>query len=121
MRSIFRRRFVAWTVLLAVLYAAVSPAVAAYAYAADPVAFAEICRTVDADAADTRQAPPPKAAHTVQCLFCISGTPPLPQAPVAVSAAVPFATYVTSLHADADRPYDASAYTPASPRAPPLA
>jgi hypothetical protein len=121
MPSLFRRRCVAWTVLLAVLFAGLSPALAALAHAADPVAYAGICRTGNS-AADTRQPSPPQTGHQFHCcLLCVSGVPPLPSSPLAAYDSLPHAPSPALLRADTDRPYDASAHTPAIPRAPPRA
>jgi hypothetical protein len=121
MRFLFRRRCVAWTVLLAVLFAGLSPVLAALAHAADPVAYAEICR-IGGSAADTRQAPQPQTGHQSHCcLLCVSGAHPLPSSPLTVYNRLPHVSSPALLRADTDRPYDASAHAPAIPRAPPRA
>ncbi|MBX9812816.1 MAG: DUF2946 family protein [Burkholderiales bacterium] len=121
MRSSFHR-FAAWIALFAVLFAAVSPAVAAVRYLSDPIAFAEICRAGNAGAAADAQetpVPQPGAARQAHCIFCISGSWQASAVSVFVFDIPRVSELVLPVEGDAPRPYDSTAFSPSSPRAPP--
>jgi len=118
------RRFAAWIALFAVSFAAVSPVAAAAHRWSDPAAFAQVCRSGNADAAaDSQQAPSPRSpggAHPAHCPFCCSsGDWQTPAAPGFSLVVARVAERVSPVAGGLLRFHDATAFSPSSPRAPP--
>lgn len=116
-----QRRFIAAFALLALLFGAVSPALAVVRQALDPAAFASICRVDDSAASH----PEGKAAHdrlkAAHCPLCLGHA-----APPSAAAHVPQCIGAVSelrLPAQAAEPLfaDTAALQPLNSRAPPRA
>ncbi len=86
MFSLRRKTFVAWIALVAVLYAAATPVLAALGSQAQPGILAEICTMAGIKPAADQPAVPAEnwAQHQQHCVFCISGAwqPPVNASPV---------------------------------------
>ncbi len=116
-----RKITVAWIALLAVLYTAASPALAALRFQAQPNVLTGICTLDGIKAAPLQPADPVNntAPHERHCIFCISGAW---QVPVEGSPSVVAPASINSVIAelrDDIRPHHSAALQPVSPRAPP--
>ncbi|MFN7086907.1 MAG: DUF2946 family protein [Burkholderiales bacterium] len=117
------RRFAAWIALFAVSFAAAFPAAAAARHLSGPLAYAQVCRSGNADAAaDVQQTPAPRSpggAHPAHCPFCSSGDWQAPAVSGAAVVVVRVAERLLPATGDDLRPHDATAFSPTCPRAPP--
>lgn len=123
MRLHAHRRFISGTALLAFLFAVAFPALAVARQAADPLAYAKICRIDTGAPGDTAGIPGSlqgklQNAHCVMCVGTVSPPPVISIAPVVVSS-------VPELVIPVDRRplvvSDPAALQPLNPRAPPRA
>ena len=116
-----RKASIAWIALVAVLYAAASPVLAALSFQAHAGFTAAICTLDGAKPVSEQPAAPAgnNSGHQQYCVFCVSGAW---QPPVDVSLTIPAPAASDAaryLARDAVLPYTSAAFRALSPRAPP--
>jgi hypothetical protein len=124
MPSFLHRRFIAGITLIAVVFAAMSPAVAAARYLSDPVAFAEICRAgSDVTGSGTPEPAGRAVRHDAPCAWCTVAEwqPPVERALTVVAAPAAECDALRLSGRSEHLPRDRAVLQSSNPRAPPQA
>lgn len=117
-----RKIAVAWIALLAVLYTAATPVLAALRFEGQPDVLARICTMEGVKTAPQPAAPSGQSsAHEQLCVFCIGGAWQPPVQSAASHAAPGDYGSIAALRGEDARPNLFAVLQPVSPRAPPAA
>lgn len=120
--GIVKRQVSLWLAIMAVLMAALAPAVSQAVRAADPLAWAEVCSASAKSAAAGQQAPADGAAHLFEhCPYCSLHSAGLGMPPAALSLALLPALSAELPALFLGGPRGLHSWTAAQPRGPPAA